>query len=110
MSNAFPKHNLETAPEKSKPLLRQLRLPMIAPTAWLLIYKLEVLLAQNAFHLACVPDPFTLMVVGSIMAHPLGAINNQAMAAKADSWDWKTILKQKHYMELSKWTLVRYTI
>ena len=69
-----------------------------------------MLLAQSELHLTCVPEPFTLTVVESIMAHPLAAINNQAMAAKADSWDWKTILKQKHYMELSKWTLVRYTI
>ena len=55
-----------------------------SPTAWLLIYKLEVLLAQNAFHPACMLVPFTLMVVASIMAHRLVAINNRAMAAKAD--------------------------
>ena len=60
MSNAFPKHNLETAPEKSKPLLRQL-LEQSGPNGFYSVTaeSPETLTAYAMLHKAFMASSFT---------------------------------------------------
>ena len=60
MSNAFPKHNLETAPEKSKPLLRQL-LEQSGPNGFYSVTaeSPETLTAYAMLHQAFMASSFT---------------------------------------------------